>query len=117
MKVCTFTTRLLQLNTYLAYFPPDCSGQPVTPLSEDKAKEIIYYVMPNSCKKKMMEHGYNYLDCSIQDISEFFETRYKNLEWCDSKKEFNKSQKTKYNQKRKYSNQNVSEEKILRNRK
>ena len=26
MKVCTFTTRLIQLNSYLPYFPTDCIG-------------------------------------------------------------------------------------------
>ena len=65
MKVCTFTTRLLQLNAYLAYFPPDCLGQSVNALSEDKVKEILYHAMPNTWKKKMMEQGYSYLDSDI----------------------------------------------------
>ena len=60
MKVSTFTTRLLQLNTYLAYIPPDCAGQTVTPLPEDDVKEILYQTMPNTWKKKMVEQGYNY---------------------------------------------------------
>ena len=47
MKVRTFTARLLQLITYLAYFPPDHSGQSVSPFSEDVVKEIIYHAMPN----------------------------------------------------------------------
>ena len=111
MKVRTFTTRLLQLNNYLAYFPPDHSGQPVAPLSEDKVKEILYHAMPNLWKKKMVEQGYNYLDGSIQNMAEFFETRIENLERFDSKKESNKSQNTKSNKQRKHSNQNVSEEK------
>ena len=65
MKVRTFTTRLLQLNTYLAYFPPDCVGQTVTPFPEDDVKEILYHAIPNMWKKKMVEKGYNYLDSSI----------------------------------------------------
>ena len=80
MNIHIFTTRLLQLNNYLAYFPPDQSGQSVAPLSEDKVKEIIHHTMPNLWKKKMMEQGYNYLDDSIQSMSEFFETRIENLE-------------------------------------
>ena len=111
MKARTFTTRLLQLNNYLTYFPPDRPGQPVAPPSEDKVKEIVYHAMPNSWKKKMVEQGPSYLDGSIQNMAEFFETRIENLERFDSKKESNKSQNTKSNKKRKHSNQNVSEEK------
>ena len=51
MKVSTFTTRLLQLNVYLAYFHPDRSGQSVNPLPEDKVKDILYHTMPNKRKK------------------------------------------------------------------
>ena len=39
MKVCTFTTRLIQLNNYLPYFPPDCIGQTVTALSDNEVKK------------------------------------------------------------------------------
>ena len=65
MKVCTFTTRLIQLNNYLPYFPPDCVGQMVTALPDDEVKEILYHAMPNLWRKKMTEQGYNYLDRSI----------------------------------------------------
>ena len=59
----------------------------------------------------MVDRGYNYLDGSIQSMAEFFETRIENLEIFDFKKDSNKVQKAKSNKKRKYSNQNVSEEK------
>ena len=72
MKVCTFTTRLIHLNNYLPYFPPNCIGQMV--------KEILYHAIPNSWRKKMTEQDYNYLDRSIQEMSGFFETRVENLE-------------------------------------
>ena len=72
MKVYTFTTRLLRLNIYLAYFPPDRSGQPVAPLSKDKVKEFIYYAMSKLWKKKIVEQGYNCLDGSIQNMRDFF---------------------------------------------
>ena len=52
MKVRTLTTRLLQLNTYLAYFPPEHVDQKVNPLPEDNAKEILYHTIPNTSKKK-----------------------------------------------------------------
>ena len=114
MKVHTFTTRLLQVNTYFAYFLPDHSGQPVAPLSEHKVKENIYQAMPNMWKKKMMEQGYNHVDGSIQNMEEFFEIRIENLDRFDSKKDSNKVQKNKSNKNRKHSNQNVSEKKILK---
>ena len=47
IKVCTFTTKLVQLDNYLAYFFPDCSGQLVAPLSNVEVKEIIYQAMQN----------------------------------------------------------------------
>ena len=36
IKIRVFTTRLIQLTTYLLYFPSDHSGQLVTSLSEDE---------------------------------------------------------------------------------
>ena len=80
MKVWSFTTRLIQLITYLPYFPPDRPGQLVTSLPNDDIKEILYHTMPNIWKKKMVEQGYNYLDGPIHSMAEFFETRIENLE-------------------------------------
>ena len=100
MKVQTFTTRLLLLITYSAYFPPDHAGKSVNPLPEDKVKEILHHAMPNMRKKKMVEQGYNYLDNSIQQMTEFFETRIENLGRFDSKKD-SKNQENKSNKKNK----------------
>ena len=61
--------------------------------------------------RKKVEKGYNYLDGSIQSMVEFFETRIEKSERFDSKKNFNKGQKSKSSKIRKHSNQNVSEEK------
>ena len=47
MKIRTITTRLIHLNNYLPYFPPDCIGQMVTALPDDEVKEILYHAMPN----------------------------------------------------------------------
>ena len=80
MKERTFTTRLRQLNRYLPYFLPDCIGQMVTALSDNKVKEILYHTMSNPWRKKMTEQWYNYLDRSIQEMSGFFETRIESLE-------------------------------------
>ena len=79
-KVRTFTTRLIPLNNYVPYFPPDCIGQMVTALPDNEVKEILYHAMPNSWRKKMTEQGYSYLDRSIQEMSGLFETRIENLE-------------------------------------
>ena len=80
MKVRSFTTRLIQPNIYLAYFPPNISDQLVTFLPDDDVKVILYHAMPNIWKKKMVEQGYNYLVGSIHSMAEFFETRIENLE-------------------------------------
>ena len=42
MKVRTFTTRIIQLNNYLPYFPQDFVGQMGTALPDDEVKEILY---------------------------------------------------------------------------
>ena len=55
MKVKSFTTRLIQLKTYLLYFPPDHPGQLVTSLPDDDIKKILYYAMPYTWIKKMVE--------------------------------------------------------------
>ena len=41
LNVCTLTTRLIQLNNYLPYFPPNCVGQMVTALLDDENREIL----------------------------------------------------------------------------
>ena len=79
IKVHTFTTRLVQLNNCLPYFPLDCVGQTVTALSDDEVKEILYHAKPDSWRKKTTEQRYNYLDKSIQEMLDFFETRIDNL--------------------------------------
>ena len=54
MKVQSFTTRLIWMNTYLLYFTPDRSGQLVISLPDGNIKEILYHTLPNTWKKKMM---------------------------------------------------------------
>ena len=76
MKVRTFTNRLIQLNKYVLFY----CGQMATALSDDEGKEILYHVMSNLWRRKMTEQGYNYLDRSIKEIKDFFETRVENLD-------------------------------------
>ena len=75
MKVWSFRTRLIQLNTYLLCFPPDHPGLLVTSLPDDDIKKILYRAMPNTWEKKMVEQGYNYLDGPIHSMAKFFENR------------------------------------------
>ena len=75
MKAQIFATRLIQLNIYLPYFPPDHPDQIVTSLPHDDIKKILYHTMPNMSKKKMVKQGYNYLDGPIHSMAEIFESR------------------------------------------
>ena len=52
----------------------------VTALPDDEVKELLYHAILNLWRKKMTEHGWNYLDRSIQEMSDFFEARVENLE-------------------------------------
>ena len=56
MKMRSFTTRLIQLNTYLPS-TPDRPGQLVISLSDDDIKKILYYAIPNMWKKKKVKEG------------------------------------------------------------
>ena len=51
MKVCPFTTSLIQLNTYVPYFLLDRSGQLFTSLPDDDIKEILHHAMPKTWEK------------------------------------------------------------------
>ena len=57
MKVRSFTTRPIQLNTYLSYFPPDRPGQLVTYLPDDDIQKILYHAMPNIWGKEKGRTG------------------------------------------------------------
>ena len=83
MKIRIFTTRLIQLNTYLPRFPPDCPGQLFLSLPDDDIKEILHHTMQNLWAKEMVGRGYSYLDgldSPIQFMVRFFEVRIENLE-------------------------------------
>ena len=79
MKVRSFTTTLIKLNTYLPFFPLDHPGQLVTSFHDDDIKEILYDNMPNMWKKKNVEQGHNYFYNPIHSMAEFFETKIKKL--------------------------------------
>ena len=55
IKLCSFISRLQELNAYLEEFPPDTEGQETAPLSADEIMDIIYHSMPTTWKNKMIE--------------------------------------------------------------
>ena len=60
MKLCSFISRLQELNAYLEEFLPDTKGQETAHLPVDEIMNIIYHSMPITKKNKMIEHGFNY---------------------------------------------------------
>ena len=50
------------------------------PLSADESMDIIYHSMPTTLKNKMIEQGFNCADSTIEEMTDFFETREENLE-------------------------------------
>ena len=52
----------------------------VTALPDDEVKEILYHTMTNLWRMKMTKQEHNFLDRSIQEMLDFFETRVENLE-------------------------------------
>ena len=48
MKLCSFISRLQELNAYLEEFPPNIDGQKTARLSADEIMDIIYHSMPNT---------------------------------------------------------------------
>ena len=48
--------------------------------------DIIYYSMPTTWKNKMIEHGFNYADSTVKEMTNFFEIRVENFEPKEEKK-------------------------------
>ena len=79
MTLYSFISRLQELNAYLEEFSFVTEGQETAPLSVDEIMDIIYHSMPTTWKNKMIEHGFNYADSIIKEMTDFFETRSENL--------------------------------------
>ena len=54
----------------------------------DEIIDIIYHSMPATCKNKMIEQGFNYVDCNVKEMTNFFEIRLENLELREDKKKY-----------------------------
>ena len=88
MKLCSFISRLQELNAYLEEFPPDIEGQETEPLSADEIININYHSMPTTWKNKKIEQGFNHADSTIKEMTGFYETRVENLELKEDRKNF-----------------------------
>ena len=75
MKVHSFITRLQELNAYSVEFPSDAPGQDTELLSSIEIMDIIH-----------RQQGFNYVDSTAKEMTEFFETRVESLEPRDEKK-------------------------------
>ena len=78
MKICSFISRLQELNAYLEEFPSDTEDQETASLPPDEIMDIIYHSMQTTWKNKMIEQGFNYADSTIKEMTDFYETRLEN---------------------------------------
>ena len=76
MKLCSFISRLQELNVYLAEFPPDLGRQETASLPVDKIMDIIYHSIPTTWKIKITAHA----NSTVKEMTDFFETGVENLE-------------------------------------
>ena len=97
MKLHSFISRLQELHAYLEKLPPDTERQETAPLPVDEIICIIYHSVPTKWNIKMIEQGFNYADSTIQEMTNFFETRVENLEPKEEKKKiFSNCQENQY---------------------
>ena len=68
------------MNAYLEEIPSDTEYQETAPIPADEIMDIIYRSMSTTWKNKLIEQGFNYIDSTIKEMSDFFETRVENLE-------------------------------------
>ena len=68
MKLCSFISRLQELNAYLKEFPPDTEGQEAESLPVDEILDVINHSMPAMWKIKIIEQDFNYANAIIKKI-------------------------------------------------
>ena len=98
------------MDAYLEEFPPDIDGQKTVPLRADEIMDIIYHSIPTTWKNKMIEHGFNCIDSTIKEMTDFFETWVENLELKEEKKKTSAAAKKskKFHKKRKQEHSDFS---------
>ena len=97
MKLCNFISR------------PNIEGQKT---AADEIMYIIYHSIPTTWKNKMIEQGFNYADCIIKEMTDFFENRVENLKTKENQKQSStvakKAKDKKSTKKRKQKNSDSS---------
>ena len=68
------------MNIYLEEFPPGPKGQETVPPPVDESMDIIYHSVPTMWKSKIIEQGFNYVDSTIKEMTDFFESGVENSE-------------------------------------
>ena len=68
-------------------------------LPADEILESIYHSMSTTWKNEMIEQGVNYIDSTIKEMTDFFDSELKNLEPKEEKKKSSAAAK-KFNKKR-----------------
>ena len=63
------------MNTYSAKNFPDTEGKATEALAKDEIIDIVYYSIPYTLKNKKIGQGFNYVDSSIKEMTDFFATR------------------------------------------
>ena len=72
IKLCTFISRLQELNAYFRELLLDIQGQENTPLPTDEIMDIIFHSMSTIQKNKLTENEFDYFDYMTKKISAFF---------------------------------------------
>ena len=88
MSIRDFITRLVEINTYLAKFPPFAENQQ---LPNDEIMDIAEFAVPVRWQKIMVVHGFNPIDSTTVEFIEFCER----LEYSEDPEELNKKPKAK----------------------
>ena len=99
MKVRSFIKRIKELNVYLEEFPPDTEGRETESLPTHEIMGSIYHSMPTAWENKMIEHGFNNVDSTLKEMTDFIETRVENLEPKEEKKKSSAATKKSKNKK------------------
>ena len=80
MKLCVIISGLPEINTYTNQIPPDTPEKKTIPPPMVGVINIIYHIIRNMSKTKMIEQGFNYVNSTYKELMGFFEIRVENLE-------------------------------------
>ena len=81
-----YVSKLHELITYLEEFLTDTPGQEIESLSTDEVVDVIFHSMPTMRKNKIIEQDFNYAYTTVEEITDFLETKVENLKPREKKK-------------------------------